>query len=121
MSAAFVRRIPGLYLLIMSMLYAYPDFHFIGLIAICISIFVTIFHHPVVSISVGILTAMVNSFLTLAWISELSEFPSFMDGIHLFTGGFDPIWHQLLGSLSHDLARKSTCSQAKIGRITQIT
>ncbi|HRD06356.1 MAG: hypothetical protein U0V54_01490 [Saprospiraceae bacterium] len=87
MSAAFVRRIPGLYLLIMSMLYAYPDFHFIGLIAICISIFVTIFHHPVVSISVGILTAMVNSFLTLAWISELSEFPSFMDGIHLFTVG----------------------------------
>lgn len=85
--SAFVRRIPGIYLLIMSMLYAYPDFHTPGLIAIVISMLATIFHHPIVSISVGLLVVMVNSYFTLAWISELSEFPSINDGIQFFTVG----------------------------------
>lgn len=85
--SAFVRRIPGIYLLIMSILYAYPDFNSVGLFAIALGILSTLFHHPVVSISVGLLIAIVNSYFTFAWISELSEFTSIMDAIQLFTVG----------------------------------
>ena len=86
--SAIVRRIPGIYLLIMSMLYAFPQFNILGLAAISISLLVLLFPHPVVSTAVGILTGIVSIYLTLAWISELSEFPSYFDAIPLFTGGF---------------------------------
>ena len=122
MSAAFVRKITGPFIFLSCRCFTpIPIFISWAHPVICINIFVTIF---IIRLSVFQWAYFYSHGQQLSYTGldfRIERIP-FLHGWHTFVyGGFDPIWHQLLGSLSHDLARKSTCSQAKIGRITQIT
>lgn len=82
-----MNRIPAIYLLVASFLYAIPDFNALSWVFLLYSLAFLIWPQSFLRMLTAVLLGLLTAFLTLAWISELSEFGNISAALPLFTGG----------------------------------
>ena len=82
-----MNRIPAIYLLVASLLYAIPDFNALSWVFLVYALVFFIWPNSFLRLLTAVLLGLLTVFLTLAWISELSEFGEFRAALPLLTGG----------------------------------
>lgn len=83
----FIKWVPELYPLFLIVVYAVPDFPILFGFCLLPVLGLLFFNWSWLRIAVGIFFALLNVLFCLAWISELSEFPSLFMAWKLILGG----------------------------------